>query len=60
MSSPASVLIVGCGSIGERHLRCFQQTGRVTVAACDTSPALRERMAATYRVPVLADAGAAG
>lgn len=59
MSSLASVLIVGCGSIGERHLRCFQQTGRASVAACDTSAALRDRMAATYGVPTFADAAAA-
>ncbi len=59
MSSLASVLIVGCGSIGERHLRCFQQTGRVTVTACDTSPTLRERMVSTYGVSALADASAA-
>lgn len=56
MSSLASVLIVGCGSIGERHLRCFQQTGRAIVTGCDTSPALRERMASTYGVPTVADA----
>ena len=46
-----SLLIVGCGSIGERHLRCFQKTGRCEVAACDSNPALLERIAATYQVP---------
>src|SRR5437870_4580775 len=30
------ILIIGCGSIGERHLRCFLRTGRCEVAACDT------------------------
>ena len=47
----SSILIIGCGSIGERHLRCFQKTGRCTVTACDTNPALlsamRERYGAT-------------
>ena len=54
-----SVLVVGCGSIGERHLRCFQKTGRARVTACDLNPDLRQRLAATYAVPAVADAGAA-
>lgn len=58
MSSP-SVLIIGCGSIGERHLRCFQKTGRCRVTACDVSPTLRQKMVGTYSVPVVADAAAA-
>jgi predicted dehydrogenase len=45
-----SILIVGCGSIGERHLRCFQKTGRAQVTACDTNPQLLERMRQTYGV----------
>ncbi|MBL9200131.1 MAG: Gfo/Idh/MocA family oxidoreductase [Opitutaceae bacterium] len=59
MSLVHSTLIVGCGSIGERHLRCFQHTGRTRLTACDTSPALREKMAATYGVPAVADAAEA-
>lgn len=59
MPAPFSLLIVGCGSIGERHLRCFQRTGRCRVTACDTSAPLLERLAATYRVPTTNDAGAA-
>ena len=51
-----TILVIGCGSIGERHLRCFQQTGRATVTACDTNPTLLERMRATYGVPVVNDA----
>lgn len=50
-----SILILGCGSIGERHLRCFQQSGRASVAGCDTREDLRERIASTYSVPVFAD-----
>lgn len=46
-----SLLIIGCGSIGERHLRCFQRTGRAQVSACDANPALLETMAKTYQVP---------
>ena len=44
----ASILIIGCGSIGERHLRCFQKTGRCTVTACDTNPALLAAMRERY------------
>jgi len=44
------VLVIGCGSIGERHLRCFQKTGRATVAACDANPTLLATLAATYGV----------
>jgi predicted dehydrogenase len=49
------VLIIGCGSIGERHLRCFQQTGRVDVTACESNPALLQKMAETYKVPTMPD-----
>ena len=54
MSKP-SLLIIGCGSIGERHLRCFQHTGRATVTASDTVPATRERIAQTYGVKTSGD-----
>lgn len=47
-----SVLVLGCGSIGERHLRCFQKTGRAAVAACDTNAALLARMTKEYGVEV--------
>lgn len=50
MAQP-SLLVIGCGSIGERHLRCFQRTGRAQVTACDANPALLETMAKTYQVP---------
>lgn len=49
-----SILIIGCGSIGERHLRCFQKTGRCQVTACDTNPALLESMRERYGVPAFA------
>ncbi|HRE83851.1 MAG TPA: Gfo/Idh/MocA family oxidoreductase [Opitutaceae bacterium] len=50
-----AVLIIGCGSIGERHLRCFQSTGRARLTACDTSPVLLENMAKTYGVETRSD-----
>ena len=49
-----SLLIIGCGSIGERHLRCFQKTGRCTVAACDTNAGLLATMQHRYGAPVFA------
>lgn len=50
-----SVLIIGCGSIGERHLRCFQTLRRARVTACDQNAALLERVSGTYAVPGVAD-----
>lgn len=45
-----SVLVIGLGSIGERHLRCFQATGRVTASVCEIDPELRGRIAQHYGV----------
>jgi len=41
-------LVIGGGSIGERHLRCLLATGRARVALCDTSDAIRTRLAEGY------------
>jgi hypothetical protein len=35
-----SVLIIGCGSIGTRHLPCLQLTGRASVTAGDANASL--------------------
>ena len=53
------ILIVGCGSIGERHLRCFQRTGRAQVAACDANDMLLQRVAQQYGVASFTDLAAA-
>lgn len=42
------ILIIGVGSIGERHLRCFQSTGDCVVAFCETNPELRAAIADRY------------
>lgn len=42
------VLIIGGGSIGERHLRCFQKTGAGDVSLCEINPELRQRLRETY------------
>ncbi len=44
------ILIIGTGSIGERHLRCFQKRGAI-VAACEPNFQLGERIASQYNCP---------
>lgn len=44
------VLVIGGGSIGERHVRCFQQTGRAEVSLCEINESVRNRVADTYRL----------
>lgn len=44
------VLIIGAGSIGERHLRCFQQTGRCELAFCETIDERRAEVANRYGI----------
>jgi predicted dehydrogenase len=44
------VLIVGAGSIGERHLRCFEATGRCVMAVCERLEARRHEVAKRYNV----------
>ena len=48
--APYSTLVVGTGSIGERHVRCFQKTGRAEVSLCESHPETRERVAGAYSV----------
>ena len=48
------VLVIGCGSIGERHLRCFQRTGRCEVSACDSNSARLSQIGAHYGVKTFA------
>jgi predicted dehydrogenase len=50
MPETKHVLIVGVGSIGERHLRCFQATGRVELSLCEINDELRARIADQYGV----------
>ena len=42
------VLIVGGGSIGERHLRCFLETGRAAVAMCEQNVERLAQLAVAY------------
>ncbi|TWT60773.1 Gfo/Idh/MocA family protein [Rubinisphaera italica] len=42
------ILIIGGGSIGERHVRCFQQTGRARVSLCEMREDLRKDVSERY------------
>jgi predicted dehydrogenase len=55
--SPARphILVIGCGSIGERHVRTLLATQRTEVTACDNRPLIREQMAQRYGVATVAD-----
>ena len=55
MSQRKSILIVGVGSIGERHLRCFQATGHADVSLCELNPVLRKTIAERYSVTSVFD-----
>jgi predicted dehydrogenase len=44
------VLIIGVGSIGERHTRCFLKTGRAAVSICEVNAQLREEVARRYDI----------
>jgi predicted dehydrogenase len=44
------VLVIGTGSIGERHLRCLLATGRAAAAFVEPRAEVRERVARDYRV----------
>lgn len=44
------VVVVGVGSIGERHLRCLGQTDRAELSICDVNENLREEIARRYSV----------
>jgi predicted dehydrogenase len=50
VSQRKSILIVGVGSIGERHLRCFQATDKAEVSFCELNPVLRKTIADRYKV----------
>ena len=45
-----SVLIVGGGSIGERHVRCWQRTGRSDVILCESNENRAKEVAERYGI----------
>lgn len=50
MATKHRILIVGVGSIGQRHLRCFQTTGRAALSLCETNADLRRQVADQYGI----------
>jgi predicted dehydrogenase len=44
------VLVIGVGSIGERHLRCFQATGRCELVVAEINESLRQTIGGRYGV----------
>jgi predicted dehydrogenase len=50
MPDPKRVLVIGVGSIGHRHLRCFQSTGRVRLSICEVNRDLARQIAQQYGV----------
>lgn len=50
MTANKNILVVGVGSIGERHVRCFQRTGRSAVSIVEINPTLRSEIAGRYGV----------
>ena len=44
------ILVVGTGSIGERHLRCYLATGRAHVGVCEIDAAKRSAVVDRYEI----------
>ncbi len=44
------ILVVGVGSIGERHVRCFDATGRAVPGICEPAAERRDAVAERYSV----------
>lgn len=54
MNNMHKLVVIGVGSIGERHARCFQATGRAAVSIVELNEALRNTIAERYSVPAFA------
>ncbi len=50
MTDRPRVLVVGAGSIGERHLRCFAATGRARLSLCEINATVRRTVAERYSI----------
>lgn len=44
------VLVIGVGSIGERHVRCFLKSERARVSICETNERLRDEVGERYDI----------
>jgi predicted dehydrogenase len=52
------ILVIGAGSIGERHIRCFLASGRAEVSFCEVNDDLRATIAERYEVSAFESTGA--
>ncbi len=50
-----NLVVIGVGSIGERHLRCFQQSGRCQLSFVEINESLRHTISNRYEAPGFAD-----
>lgn len=50
MKNKHRILVIGAGSIGERHLRCFYTTGRCELAVCENRLERRHEITQQYHV----------
>ncbi|MES2793647.1 MAG: Gfo/Idh/MocA family oxidoreductase [Planctomycetota bacterium] len=53
------VVVIGVGSIGERHTRCFQATGRTQVSIVESNASLADEISKRYGVTAYSDINAA-
>lgn len=51
MNHTPHLLVIGVGSIGERHVRCFQSTKRCTLTLCEPIEERRTEISDRYSVP---------
>lgn len=47
------MLVIGVGSIGDGHVRCFQNTHRAYVSICETNNRLRNEVGSRYNIASL-------
>ena len=50
-----SIAVIGCGSIGERHIRNLKAITTATITACDPDRQRREYILNTYGIQVFQD-----
>ncbi len=55
MTRTHRVLVVGAGSIGERHVRCFAAKGRAELSVCEVNDTVRQAVAEEYAAAPFAD-----
>ncbi len=54
-ASPLKILVVGCGSIGERHIKNLESIGGTEIMACDSEKERLEHIKGTYELQTFPD-----